>query len=438
MFTVKGGRIYDGAQEIQLRGLSHYGFNDSILIPQYLWQMGWKEQIQQIKDIGFNAIRVPFVPNTLYDSVAAKNSYIDPNKNADLLGKTPLQILDLWLAEVDRQGLYFMLDFHSTNNKSQVQAWHTEDASVMYNQQPYTRDNWIRDLVFVAKRYANLSRFLAIDIFNEPHDIVRWDVGDANAPNPLNFWKPAAEAASAAILAANPNLLIFVQGITANWDGKEKANIPINWGENFQPQAYLPFNIPADKLVLSPHTYGPDVYPKSSFTAQNYPANLAADWETLFGQFFPKYAVVPGEWGGRYGKGGTGQPDVIWQNAFVDYMISKGMTSSFYWCYTPNSGDTGGILDDTLVVREDKMLLLRKLWNAKPVAPPLPIPTPTWKQADLYAVVDTITGTSYQLLPTGERVASLDVAQKYVDKYRIGKETRTAILKFAAMIKTTK
>jgi len=164
-------------------------------------------------------------------------------------------------------------------------------------------------------------------------------------------------------LAANPRLLIFVQGVNGNYDGIENSNLPMNWGENFQPQAYKPLNIPNDKLVLTPHTYGPDVFAKSSFSAPSFPANLAADWDTLFGQFHPKHPVIFGEWGGRYGQGGVGQADVTWQNAFVDYLISKGMRNSFYWCYTPNSGDTGGILDDNLNVRQDKMALLQKLWG---------------------------------------------------------------------------
>jgi aryl-phospho-beta-D-glucosidase BglC (GH1 family) len=237
--------------------------------------------------------------------------------------------------------------------------------------------NWTRDLAFVAARYAPLSHFMAIDIYNEPNGIVRWSVGDANASDPANFWKPAAEAASAAVLAANPNLLIFVQGINGNFDGKENTNLPMNWGEDFQPQAYQPLNIPATKLVLSPHTYGPDVYVKSSFGVAGFPANLPSSWETLFGQFSAVTPVVPGEWGGKFGQGTGGQQDVVWQNAFVDYMISKGMRSSFYWCYTPNSGDTGGILDDALVVRQDKMALLRRLWGTQSaVAAPPPAPAP--------------------------------------------------------------
>jgi endoglucanase len=378
-YSTRSGRIYDeSGREIQLRGISHFGFNAPILQPQYLWAMGWKEQIAQIKNLGFNAIRVPFVPDTLYNTTPVNQlSYLDPGLNPEFVGKTPLQALDLWMAEAERQGMYILLDFHSVSMQRQYPTWYVSnpaDFSLIYNKQAYTREHWLRDLEFVARRYAALGHFLGIDIYNEPNGSVRWSTGDVSAADPINFWKDAAERAATAVLAANPKLMIFVQGINGNFDGREDTNIPMNWGEDFQPHAYQPLNIPADKLVLSPHTYGPDVYFKSSFSASNFPANLAAHWETLFGRFASTNAVVIGEWGGRYGSGTGGRQDVVWQEALVDYLISKGMRSSFYWSYTPNSGDTGGILDDGLKVRQDKLALLQRLWgSAGNVAAPPPV-----------------------------------------------------------------
>jgi aryl-phospho-beta-D-glucosidase BglC (GH1 family) len=379
-YFAQAGKIYDPyGQELEVRGISHFGFSGTILQPQYLWQMGWKEQIAQIKALGFNAVRVPYSPATLYTTTPVNQlGYLDPNKNAELIGKTPLQVLDLWMVEADRQGLYVMLDMHSVVKSRLYPTWFVDnpaDFPLVWNGKAYTPDDWRRDLVFVAKRYARLPHFFAIDLYNEPNGKVRWAAGDKNMTNPAYYWKPAAELAAAAVLAANPNLLIFVQGINGNWDGIESSNIAMNYGEDLQPQAYQPLAIPASKLVLSPHTYGPDVYMKSSFSAANFPANLAPQWELLFGKLSPKHPVIIGEWGGRYG---TASPkDVAWQNALVDYLITKGIRSSFYWSYTPNSGDTGGILDDALNVRQDKMLLLRRLWAAKApvVTPPTGVST---------------------------------------------------------------
>jgi endoglucanase len=334
-YSVQGGRIHDpSGRVLPIRGINHFGFDSTILVPQYLWEMSWKGQIAQIKTLGFNAVRVPFVPDTLYNTTTVdKLSYVDPNLNADLYGKTPLQVLDLWMAEADRQGLYVMLDFHSVSKYRQYPTWFVSNAAdfnLVYNNQAYTKDHWIRDLKFVAARYKANAHFFAIDLYNEPNGIVRWSSGDPNVTNPIYHWKAAAEAAAAGVLAANPNLLIFVQGISGNFDGIENSNLPMNWGEDFQPQRYQPLNIAANKLVLTPHTYGPDVYVKSSFGAPNFPANLAADWETLFGQFFPAIAVVPGEWGGRYGNGTGGQMDVTWQNAMP---MPRGRTRSSTGCW---------------------------------------------------------------------------------------------------------
>jgi aryl-phospho-beta-D-glucosidase BglC (GH1 family) len=370
-YFAQAGKIFDASgQEIQIRGINYFGFNNPNLRPEQLWRMGWKEQIAQMKSLGFNAIRVLFVPDTLYNTTPIVNgpgrTFIDENLNAELIGKTPLQVLDLWMAEADRQGMYVLLNLYSVTTQMQYPTWFVSnpaDFHMVYNNQAYTKENWARDLAFVAQRYAHLSHFFGIDPYNEPHGVVRWSVGDANAANPVYFWKEAAEFASAAVLAANPKLLIFVEGSNGNYDGIENSSVPMNWGENFQPEAYKPLNIPADKLVLSPHTYGPDVFVKSSFSASNFPANLAADWDTLFGKLYPTHSIVIGEFGGYYGTGASGQQDVAWQNAFVQYLQSKGIRNSFYWCYAPNSGGTGGILDDSLNVRLDKMALLHKLWG---------------------------------------------------------------------------
>jgi endoglucanase len=373
-YHVIGGHIYrpDGL-ELEIRGINHFGFNSTILQPEYLWQMGWKQQIDQIKSLGFNTVRLPFVPDTLYSNKTVDQlSGLNTQLNADLIGKTPLQALDMWMSYANSQGLYVVLDFHSVSMQRQYPTWFVANAAdygLVYNGHAYTESDWIRDLTFVAQRYAALDNFLGIDLYNEPEGSVRWSSGDRNVTNTALYWKAAAELAGNAVLQANPRLLLFVEGINGNFDGIENSALPMNWGEDLQPEKYQPLNLPDNKLVLSPHTYGPDVYAKSSFSAANFPANLPAGWDALFGQFFRQHAVVIGEWGGQYGQGPSGQKDVQWQQALVDYLLSNNVRDSFYWCYTPNSGDTGGILDDNLQVREDKMELLDKLWGNKLIVP---------------------------------------------------------------------
>ena len=77
-YYAQAGKLYDASgQEIQIRGINHYGFNATILQPQFLWAMGWKEQIAQIKSLGFNAIRLPYSSQLFRVSNAMADSAMD-------------------------------------------------------------------------------------------------------------------------------------------------------------------------------------------------------------------------------------------------------------------------------------------------------------------------------------------------------------------------
>ena len=117
--------------------------------------------------------------------------------------------------------------------------------------------------------------------------------------------------------------------------------------------------LPASRLVYSPHVYGPSVYAQPYFAVAGFPGNMPAIWNKHFGYLFERgVALVPGEFGGRY----TGT-DKIWQDAFVDYLKTKSASRSFfYWSLNPNSGDTGGVLlDDWKTGDMAKISLLKKL-----------------------------------------------------------------------------
>ncbi|HEY3302496.1 MAG TPA: cellulase family glycosylhydrolase [Candidatus Binatia bacterium] len=347
-YYTQNGRIYDDNDvEIQLHGVAWFGFETGDHVVHGLWARNWQKMILQVKQ-HFNAVRVPFCPDTLKN---VKPSSIDFSRNPDLKGLKSLQILDKVLTELDQQGLYILLDHHRSEcngNPPISELWYTAN---------YTEQEWIADLVFLADRYKHLPHFVGIDIKNEPHGAATWGTGVA-----ATDWKLAAEAAAAAVLAANSNLLIFVEGIEQN--PICSGNISHWWGGNFEPMACFPPAIQADKLVLSPHVYGPDVFPESYFFDPNFPQNMSDIWDAHFGfltSLVPKYTVVVGEFGGRYGHGGLPE-DRAWQDAFVAYLYQKGLTNFFYWDWNPNSGDTGGILKgDWRTVWKDKISLLCRL-----------------------------------------------------------------------------
>jgi endoglucanase len=271
-------------------------------------------------------------------------------------------------------GMYVLLDHHRPDCNAISELWTTPS---------YSEKNWIDDLVFVAKRYQSLPRFIGIDLKNEPHGAATWGFGNA-----ATDWNRAAERAAAQVLAANGELLVFVEGVQENPVCSSRTNHW--WGGNLEPIACAPLQIPARNLVLSPHVYGPDVYDQPYFAATNFPANMPALWDQQFGSLIGAgYTVVIGEFGGRFGHGGSAK-DKVWQDALVDYLIAKGANSAFYWSWNPNSGDTGGVLqDDWQTPWPDKVALLGRLWgssagavppsggSAGTVSPPAsPTPTP--------------------------------------------------------------
>ncbi len=353
-FTVDGNDIVDGTgQRIQLRGVNWFGFETQNYVVHGLWTRNWQEMIAQMKTLGFNAVRLPFCPDTLHGMTP--NS-IDYNRNGDLAGLDSLQVMDEVIAEFDRQGIYVLLDHHRPDCAAISELWYTAD---------YAEADWIDDLVFAAQRYRHHSYLLGIDLKNEPHGSATWGINDS-----ASDWNSAAERAAESVLQAAPELLVFVEGVQEN----PQCSGTVNhwWGGNLEPFNCFPLNIPANKLVLSPHVYGPDVYQQSYFSAADFPDNMPAIWDAHFGQFHDMgYAVVIGEFGGRYGHGGA-DSDRVWQDALVDYLSAKGMTSAFYWSWNPNSGDTGGILqDDWNTVWQDKVDLLQRLWGQDSGNPPL-------------------------------------------------------------------
>jgi len=259
----------------------------------------------------------------------------------------------------------------------------TNNPSSVTHVQAYNQTAWLNDLRTLAGlgQQLGVNNIIGIDIFNEPWDYT-WQE-----------WKTLTEAAYQAINAVNPNTLLFVQGVSAsagNQDGTpatvtqtphgNPATNP-NWGENLFEAATNPITIPKDRLVFSPHTYGPSVFVQRAFMdpAQPQCAGLEGDaagdakcnvvinptllrsgWEEHFGYLKDQgYAVVVGEFGGnldwprgkaslrdqaRWSHITPGVVDGQWQNAFVDYMVSRGIEGC-YWSINPESGDTGGWYD---------------------------------------------------------------------------------------------
>jgi len=363
-----------------------------------------QQTMQEISGMGINVIRLPLVPQTLNASDPQGTGNVLKNHPSVRIANSRLA-LETMVTAAAANNIAVLLDIHSCSNyvgwrKGRLDArppyvdatrdnydFTREDSSCAASGNPagvtriqaYNTTLWLDNLRTLAGLGTQLGvdNIIGIDIFNEP-----WDYTWAE-------WKALSEQAYAAINAVNPNTLIFVEGNSAsagNQDGTpttvsqrphgNAATVP-NWGGNLFEAGGNPLTIPKERLVFSPHVYGPSVFVQSSFMdpAQPQCAGLEGDaagdaqcnlvinttlersgWEEHFGYLKDQgFAMVVGEFGGnmdwpggqasirdrdRWGYLPAGL-DVTWQNAFVDYMVSKGIEGC-YWSINPESGDTAG------------------------------------------------------------------------------------------------
>nr|3QHO_A Chain A, 458aa long hypothetical endo-1,4-beta-glucanase [Pyrococcus horikoshii]3QHO_B Chain B, 458aa long hypothetical endo-1,4-beta-glucanase [Pyrococcus horikoshii]3QHO_C Chain C, 458aa long hypothetical endo-1,4-beta-glucanase [Pyrococcus horikoshii] len=371
-YEVRGDTIYminvtSGEETpIHLFGVNWFGFETPNHVVHGLWKRNWEDMLLQIKSLGFNAIRLPFCTESVKPGTQPIG--IDYSKNPDLRGLDSLQIMEKIIKKAGDLGIFVLLDYHRIGCTHIEPLWYTED---------FSEEDFINTWIEVAKRFGKYWNVIGADLKNEPHSVTSppaaytdgtgatWGMG-----NPATDWNLAAERIGKAILKVAPHWLIFVEGTqftNPKTDSSYKWGYNAWWGGNLMAVKDYPVNLPRNKLVYSPHVFGPDVYNQPYFgPAKGFPDNLPDIWYHHFGYVKLElgYSVVIGEFGGKYGHGGDPR-DVIWQNKLVDWMIENKFCDFFYWSWNPDSGDTGGILqDDWTTIWEDKYNNLKRLMDS--------------------------------------------------------------------------
>lgn len=309
-------------QVVLLRGLNWFGLETSNLAPHGLWARSLDSMLDQIKDLGYNCLRIPF-SNDLLRNTHQPNG-INFGLNPQLVGLSGLQILDKVVEGAERRGLKIILDRHRPDSNGQSELWYSPSCS---------EEQWLADWETLARRYKDRPAVVAMDLHNEPHGAASW--GDGNV---ATDWRLAAQKAGNRILQVNPNLLIIVEGVeiaggSSYW-----------WGGNLKGARQHPVALQvANRLVYSSHDYATSVFRQSWFDSPNYPANLEAIWDAHWG-YLVKEGIAP-VLVGEFGTTLHSETDRLWLQTLSDY-LGRNRMSFTYWCWNPNSGDTGGILQD--------------------------------------------------------------------------------------------
>ncbi|MEJ2045456.1 MAG: cellulase family glycosylhydrolase [Reinekea sp.] len=423
IFPVRCGNWFglDGQQEPKIDETTGLPGNNADGAPMelYIGNMWWyngskgtgrtlDSDMKQISDMGINMVRLPIAPEVL--NINDPQGMGDASqKNGGALKNHPsvqqenaLDGLKDFLYTADKYDVKVLLDVHSCSNYVGWRAGRLDaappwddanrigynftredwscnandvgkqvtlkDGSVVtMNVHAYDEGKWLEDLQEIALLPASLGvdNVIGIDIYNEPWDYT-W-----------SEWSTLAEKAYNTINAVNNDLLIFVEGVGDKSDYGPSEEFNPNWGENLYGFVSDPLNIPKDRLVLAPHTYGPSVFVQSQFLDQSRaecvglegdeaaakdcgividPEKLRKGWHQHFGFLREQgYAIVVGEFGGNMDwpmnkvsqeikdqwSHITTDVDIQWQNKFVNYMMDNNIHAC-YWSINPESADTYG------------------------------------------------------------------------------------------------
>ncbi|MFI5842277.1 cellulase family glycosylhydrolase [Catenuloplanes sp. NPDC051500] len=374
-----GNQIVDATgATVRITGINWFGMETDNKTFHGLWSNNpWKSQVDTMARLGYNTLRIPFSNDALKAGATASgvNDFVNP----DLVGLSPLQILDKVIQYSGSKGMRVILDRHRPTAAGQSPLWYTPTVS---------EQTWIDDWLMLARRYAGNTTVIGADLHNEPHAEgtnpnatgACWGCGDTTRD-----WRLAAERAGNAILAVQPNWLIFVEGVSCPsgglsdvWDGDPTNDEDCGWwGGNLSKAGVFPVRLSvANRLVYSPHEYATSVYHQKWFDDPSYPANMPAIWDHYFGYLY-KQNIAPIMMG-EFGTTLANDIDRVWLQSLMAYTGTGVTGMSFtYWSWNPNSGDTGGIAnDDWTTINAPKQAILSPYLIA-PVGGGTSTPTPT-------------------------------------------------------------
>lgn len=321
-----GGRIVtaDGSTYV-IKGISWFGMETTNCAPHGLWSISLDAGLAQIASLGFNTIRLPFSNECLAQPVTTS---INAFENPTLVDLSPLELMDAIVQAAKSYGLNVILDRHRPDSAGQSDLWYTDR---------FPEEAWIADWQMLAERYRSEPSVIGVDLHNEPHGAACWGCGDSSVD-----WRAAAERAGDAVLAVNPELLVIVEGVERQGSGGTTW-----WGGGLADAGgdLVSLAVP-DRVVYSPHDYPASIYPQTWFSDPAYPANLPEVWDANWG-YLAREGIAPvlvGEFGSKL----QTTSDRQWFENIVSYLGSTGISFS-YWSFNPNSGDTGGIVQDDWV-----------------------------------------------------------------------------------------
>lgn len=313
--------VDSNGMRVHLNAFNWYGAESTDYVVEGLQAQPLASIVTTIKGLGFNAVRLLW-SNQMVETNPVVGNYALA-ANTSLEGQHALTIFDTVVNALTSAGIMVILDNHMSNA-----GWccsTTDNNELWYNSQ-YPESSWIADWQAMAARYQGNPMVIGVDLRNEPRSPATW--GGSSSTD----WHAAAERGGNAVLAVNPNLLVFVEGVSYAGDLSGVTTLPVQ------------LNVP-NQLVYEAHDYG---FWYSGLTSySNWYSKIEPKWGFLVDGSNPQPL-----WIGEFGTCNSADIcDSSTSNADLGYWFS--MFSSFvrdynldwsYWAIngTTESGNGGG------------------------------------------------------------------------------------------------
>ena len=275
-----------------IKGINWFGFETEYKNLMCTWTNDIEWNINKIKELDFNYIRLPF--------------------SLEFVNDGNWEEMDKFFNIAYQYDINVVLDFHRL---------HSTHQSFRPYDKHFTFDDFLDTWRIILDRYKSYTNLKGVDIFNEYQG------------NNVVEWNNLSRQIVSFIENQFPERFDYYVG-------------GVRWGGNL-------YGVKLDDLEYNN---------RITYTIHKYWFSDGIDVEAWAATFDKKNhkLISVGEWG--YKTDGS-EFEKKFAIEFVDWLKENNIRDTFFWTWTYNSGDTGGILkDDCTTVDYEKVRLLHDLW----------------------------------------------------------------------------
>jgi endoglucanase len=306
-------------ERVRLKAFNWYGAESPDAVVGGLAYQSLDTIVGELHAWGFNAVRLLWSNQNVEANPIINSQAVAANP--DFVGMHALDAFDRIVATLAANHFLVILDNHVSDA---IWCCSDTDGDGLWATAKFPESRWISDWQMMARRYANQPNVVGADLRNELRCVpggscATWG-GDSSTD-----WHAAAERGGNAVLASNPNLLIFVEGPSYDTDLSGAATLPVTLSS-------------PGHVVYEAHDYGFDYSSNPLSGYSDWVARINPRWGYLATGANPQPL-----WLGEFGTCNTTETCVASSNNtdlgfWFQIMTQFVETNRLDWCYWPVNG----------------------------------------------------------------------------------------------------